>query len=191
MPMERARCPECGSPVGGEHHRPVAGVTRAEQMEADQCVSMWRPYMMCSWEYTEALNLIGLQRSQGGTARCLAHCPFWRSRFSSYSCHWFLTKFTPHVVDPKRPVERGRWTMFIHLINTPGRHCTDTIFLHIHVVVCCCVRGVLHLANLANSVDADVMTWFARYLLNQTSWFFFKFKGLLSPHGPKLKDIHG
>ncbi|CAF9935528.1 MAG: hypothetical protein HETSPECPRED_009820 [Heterodermia speciosa] len=29
MPMERARCPECGSPVGGEGHRAVEGVTRA------------------------------------------------------------------------------------------------------------------------------------------------------------------
>ena len=33
MPMERARCPECGSPVGGEGHRAVEGVTRAMDME--------------------------------------------------------------------------------------------------------------------------------------------------------------
>jgi len=33
MPMERARCPECGAPIGGESHRLVEGVTRAEEME--------------------------------------------------------------------------------------------------------------------------------------------------------------
>ena len=33
MPTERARCPECGSPVGGEDHRAVEGVTRAMDME--------------------------------------------------------------------------------------------------------------------------------------------------------------
>lgn len=33
MPMERARCPECGAPVGGERHEAVAGVTRAIEME--------------------------------------------------------------------------------------------------------------------------------------------------------------
>jgi hypothetical protein len=33
MPMEQARCPECGSPVGGANHTAVAGVTRAEDME--------------------------------------------------------------------------------------------------------------------------------------------------------------
>ena len=33
MPMERAQCPECGAPVGGESHRAVEGVTRAEDME--------------------------------------------------------------------------------------------------------------------------------------------------------------
>ncbi|KAJ3150006.1 hypothetical protein HDU89_003463 [Geranomyces variabilis] len=35
MPMERARCPECGSPVGGAHHRPDAGVTRAAEFERE------------------------------------------------------------------------------------------------------------------------------------------------------------
>ncbi|KAG5772514.1 hypothetical protein H9Q72_001332 [Fusarium xylarioides] len=34
MPMEEARCPECGEPIGGSRHRPVEGVTRAEEMEA-------------------------------------------------------------------------------------------------------------------------------------------------------------
>ncbi|CVK84144.1 uncharacterized protein FPRN_01838 [Fusarium proliferatum] len=34
MPMEEARCPECGAPIGGSRHRPVEGVTRAEEMEA-------------------------------------------------------------------------------------------------------------------------------------------------------------
>ena len=33
MPMERARCPECGAPVGGQSHRAVEGVTRAMDME--------------------------------------------------------------------------------------------------------------------------------------------------------------
>ena len=33
MAMELARCPECGAPVGGEHHRTVQGVTRAINME--------------------------------------------------------------------------------------------------------------------------------------------------------------
>ncbi|KAJ0417780.1 AAA domain-containing protein [Aspergillus carlsbadensis] len=33
MPMELARCPECGAQVGGEHHRPAEGVSRATQME--------------------------------------------------------------------------------------------------------------------------------------------------------------
>lgn len=33
MPMELARCPECGAPVGGLNHQSTAGVTRAEQME--------------------------------------------------------------------------------------------------------------------------------------------------------------
>lgn len=33
MPMERARCPECGAPVGGEHHTAVEGVNRADAIE--------------------------------------------------------------------------------------------------------------------------------------------------------------
>ncbi|KAL5118296.1 hypothetical protein ACEQ8H_003806 [Pleosporales sp. CAS-2024a] len=33
MPMERATCPECGEPVGGQNHAAVAGVTRAREME--------------------------------------------------------------------------------------------------------------------------------------------------------------
>lgn len=31
--MELARCPECGSPIGGQGHRAVDGVTRAINME--------------------------------------------------------------------------------------------------------------------------------------------------------------
>jgi len=33
MPMELARCPECGAAVGGQGHRAVDGVTRAMEME--------------------------------------------------------------------------------------------------------------------------------------------------------------
>ncbi|KAJ5915677.1 hypothetical protein N7466_011610 [Penicillium verhagenii] len=33
MPMEQARCPECGAPIGGSSHRAVEGVSRALQME--------------------------------------------------------------------------------------------------------------------------------------------------------------
>ena len=33
MPMEEARCPECGARVGGRRHRAVEGVTRAVNME--------------------------------------------------------------------------------------------------------------------------------------------------------------
>ncbi|KAF7716581.1 Zinc finger C3H1-type domain-containing protein [Penicillium ucsense] len=33
MPMEQARCPECGAPIGGQDHRAVEGVTRAREME--------------------------------------------------------------------------------------------------------------------------------------------------------------
>ncbi|KUI56519.1 Helicase required for RNAi-mediated heterochromatin assembly 1 [Cytospora mali] len=33
MPMEQARCPECGSPVGGQNHDPAEGVRRANAME--------------------------------------------------------------------------------------------------------------------------------------------------------------
>ncbi|KIV89749.1 hypothetical protein PV10_07129 [Exophiala mesophila] len=34
MPMEQARCPECGAPIGGSHHQAVDGVTRAVDMES-------------------------------------------------------------------------------------------------------------------------------------------------------------
>lgn len=33
MPMEQARCPECGSPVGGQNHNPAEGVRRADDIE--------------------------------------------------------------------------------------------------------------------------------------------------------------
>ncbi|KAL7762599.1 hypothetical protein ACKLNR_009134 [Fusarium oxysporum f. sp. zingiberi] len=33
MPMEEARCSECGAPIGGRNHQAVDGVTRAENME--------------------------------------------------------------------------------------------------------------------------------------------------------------
>ncbi|KAH8889256.1 hypothetical protein GQ53DRAFT_723440 [Thozetella sp. PMI_491] len=33
MPMEEALCPECGSRIGGQNHQPLAGVTRAVEME--------------------------------------------------------------------------------------------------------------------------------------------------------------
>lgn len=33
MPMELARCPECGARIGGQHHEAVPGVTRADNME--------------------------------------------------------------------------------------------------------------------------------------------------------------
>ncbi|KAF1833598.1 P-loop containing nucleoside triphosphate hydrolase protein [Decorospora gaudefroyi] len=33
MPMQLARCPECGAPVGGQGHTAVAGVSRATEME--------------------------------------------------------------------------------------------------------------------------------------------------------------
>lgn len=33
MPMEQARCPECGALIGGSNHQAVAGVTRAMDME--------------------------------------------------------------------------------------------------------------------------------------------------------------
>ena len=35
MPMEMARCPQCGATVGGTNHQPAAGVTRAEDMERE------------------------------------------------------------------------------------------------------------------------------------------------------------
>jgi hypothetical protein len=33
MPMQQARCPECGAPIGGQHHTTGAGVTRALDIE--------------------------------------------------------------------------------------------------------------------------------------------------------------
>jgi hypothetical protein len=33
MPMELARCPECGARIGGQSHEPVQGVSRAIEME--------------------------------------------------------------------------------------------------------------------------------------------------------------
>ena len=33
MPMERAVCPECNAPVGGEHHQAVEGMRRADDIE--------------------------------------------------------------------------------------------------------------------------------------------------------------
>ena len=35
MPMQTARCPQCGAAVGGTNHQAVAGVTRATDWEAD------------------------------------------------------------------------------------------------------------------------------------------------------------
>ncbi|MCJ1347634.1 hypothetical protein MMC31_005862 [Peltigera leucophlebia] len=35
MPMQTARCPQCGAPVGGSDHQAAAGVTRAIDFEAD------------------------------------------------------------------------------------------------------------------------------------------------------------
>jgi hypothetical protein len=35
MPMETARCPQCGATVGGAHHQPADGVRRAEDLEAE------------------------------------------------------------------------------------------------------------------------------------------------------------
>ncbi|KAL8993845.1 MAG: hypothetical protein Q9169_006042 [Polycauliona sp. 2 TL-2023] len=35
MPMETARCPQCGAIVGGTHHESAVGVTRAVDMEAE------------------------------------------------------------------------------------------------------------------------------------------------------------
>lgn len=33
MPMEQARCPECGATIGGSNHQAIEGVTRAMDME--------------------------------------------------------------------------------------------------------------------------------------------------------------
>ena len=35
MPMETARCPQCGATVGGTHHRPAEGVVRAQDFDAE------------------------------------------------------------------------------------------------------------------------------------------------------------
>lgn len=33
MPTQTSQCPQCGSPVGGQHHQVVEGVTRATDLE--------------------------------------------------------------------------------------------------------------------------------------------------------------
>ncbi|KAF2647305.1 P-loop containing nucleoside triphosphate hydrolase protein [Lophiostoma macrostomum CBS 122681] len=33
MPMQLARCPQCDSPIGGQHHRPTEGVARADDLD--------------------------------------------------------------------------------------------------------------------------------------------------------------
>lgn len=33
MPMQLARCPECGAPVGGQSHTVAEGFNRAKDME--------------------------------------------------------------------------------------------------------------------------------------------------------------
>ena len=38
MPMELARCPQCGAPIGGQGHRAVGGVTNARDLEAQMQV---------------------------------------------------------------------------------------------------------------------------------------------------------
>lgn len=35
MPMQTSRCPQCGATVGGTHHQPVAGVTRATDLDTE------------------------------------------------------------------------------------------------------------------------------------------------------------
>lgn len=34
MAMQLARCPQCGAAIGGQNHRAVAGVRRADDLEA-------------------------------------------------------------------------------------------------------------------------------------------------------------
>lgn len=34
MPMQQARCPECGAPVGGQRHVAASGVSRAQDWDA-------------------------------------------------------------------------------------------------------------------------------------------------------------
>ena len=50
MPMQLARCPECGAPVGGQSHQAVEGVTRAttrsegircQQVEYEVAAMLW------------------------------------------------------------------------------------------------------------------------------------------------------
>lgn len=33
MPMQEARCPRCGAPIGGQNHQAVEGVTAARDLE--------------------------------------------------------------------------------------------------------------------------------------------------------------
>lgn len=33
MPMEQARCPQCGATIGGQNHRAVEGVAHARDIE--------------------------------------------------------------------------------------------------------------------------------------------------------------
>ena len=35
MPMQTARCPSCGAPIGGHAHRPAEGVERADDIEQE------------------------------------------------------------------------------------------------------------------------------------------------------------
>lgn len=32
-PMQQAQCPQCGAPIGGQHHQAAEGVTRADDLE--------------------------------------------------------------------------------------------------------------------------------------------------------------
>ncbi|KAF9765505.1 hypothetical protein IL306_002205 [Fusarium sp. DS 682] len=45
MPTEVARCPECEAPVGGTSHRPLDGVTRAEEIETADTITEDAPEM--------------------------------------------------------------------------------------------------------------------------------------------------
>jgi len=42
MPMEEARCPTCGAPIGGTSHQAVEGVTRATDLENELTIMMGR-----------------------------------------------------------------------------------------------------------------------------------------------------
>ena len=35
MPMQLARCPQCGAAIGGQDHRPTEGVARADELERE------------------------------------------------------------------------------------------------------------------------------------------------------------